>query len=309
MTKPVRIKINEKILQVIKEKYFSVRSLIDTPTVSVGELENLSVDVKNEYLQIGNFSLSKSRHFIWGEYYKIEIKDDNLDLDGKKTEDNKPLLNYLQAEFRRNNLSIFASDLRDFNVNTKRSEIKIANFKLTESIVGGINNLLDGKVEKTFDLRLSDKRFGADNKIINEKINFKEIQKILNKFNLSSYDYEKNGEVAINKMLESHFQNYFQNATRSGGAKKAFYDLMIGDPENNKGFAIELKLASSLLNSSGQRQRASGQVKEYVKNLKNTNLILVILGYKEDYLNKNIKSLEVEIESDYNCYFLFHAVK
>jgi hypothetical protein len=202
-----------------------------------------------------------------------------------------------------------AMDLRDFNVNTRRSELTVGNFKLTESLLSGINSLLEGKIEKSYDLGLADKRYGSDNKIVNSKVTFKEIQRILNGFVISQSDYENNGEVAINKMLEVYFQGHFENASRSGGAKKSYYDLIIGDPEKNEGFAVELKLASSLANNAGQRQRASGQVKEYVKNLKNNNLILLIIGPKTEYSNKNIKSLEEEIESDYNCYFIYHSVK
>ncbi|MFN5319034.1 MAG: hypothetical protein ACK5CY_09365, partial [Bacteroidia bacterium] len=221
-------------------------------------------------------------------------------------QENKPLLTFLQGEFRRKNLTIKAADLRDFNVNTKRTEIAVGNFKLTESIVGGINSLLEGKVEKSYDLKLADKRFGADNKIVNEKITFKEIQRVLSLFKITKDDYISNGEVAINKLLESHFQSHFQNASRSGGAKKSFYDLIVGDPENNVGYAVEIKLASSLMNKADQRQRTSGQVKEYVKGLKNTNLILLVVGNKEDYSNKNIKALEDEVENDFKCYFIFH---
>jgi hypothetical protein len=305
-TKPVKFKPSDKVLQLLKSKYFSPLSYVDIPTISMDEARNLGLDSGVEVYEIGSFTLTKSSHLLWGSYYKVEILKVDLDLDGKHTEENKTLLNYLQGEFRRQNFIIKATDLRDFNVNTKRSDIIVGNFKLTESIVGGINSLLDGKVEKSYDLRLADKRFGADNKIVNEKITFKEIQRVLNAFVISKDDYNSNGEVAINKLMEAHFQDHFQNASRSGGAKKSFYDLIVGDPENNSGFAIEIKLASSLTNNAGQRQRASGQVKEYVKGLKNTNLILVIIGNKEDYANKNIKALEDEVEKDYNCYFIFH---
>jgi hypothetical protein len=264
---------------------------------------------ENEIIEIGSFKLTKSTNFLWGASFKIEISNTELDFDGRKTEENNSLLNFLSGEYRRKNTLIKATDLRDFNVNTKRSEIRIGNFKLTESIVGGINSLLDGKVEKSFDLNLADKRFGADNKIINSKITFKELQRVMSDFKIKQADYDANGEVAINKMLETHFQSHFENASRSGGAKKSFYDLIVGDPENNQGYAIELKLASSIVNKSAERDRISGQVKKYIKTLNNNNLVLVIIGPKSDYSSKNIKDLEDEIESDYKCYFIYHNIQ
>lgn len=305
-TKPTKIKPTDKILQFLKTKYFSPLSYIDTPTLSLDDMKKLSLDSEVGSYEIGSFVLTKSIHFIWGASFKLEITNNDIDLNGGKTEDNKALLDYLQGEYRRKNFIIKANDLRDFNVNTKRSEIRIGNFKLTESIVGGLNSLLDGKVEKSYDLTIADKRFGADNKIINSKITFKEIQRVMSSFKLKQADYDSNGEVAINKLLETHFQSHFENASRSGGAKKSFYDLIVGDPENNQGFALELKLASSIVKKAGERQRVSGQVKQYVKTLNNTNLVVVIIGPKADYSSKNIKELEDEIESDFKCYFIYH---
>jgi hypothetical protein len=306
--KASKIKPTDKILQFLKSKCFTPLSILETPIASVEELKKIEIDFNKDILEVGSFRLTKSSSILSGTYFKIDIINPDLDLDGKKTIDNKSLLGYLQGEFRRQNTIIKAKDLRDFNVNTKRSEIHIGNFKLTESLVGGINSLLAGKVEKSYDLMLADKRFGVDNKIINSRITFKEVQRIINKFKITLKDYEDNGEVAINKLLESYLQEHFENASRSGGAKKAFYDLIVGDPENDQGFAIEMKLASSIVNNAGQRQRASGQVKEYVKNLKNKNLIVLIIGPKQDYSSKNIKALEEEVESDYNCYFIYHNV-
>jgi hypothetical protein len=307
--KPVKVKPTDKSIQILKNKFFSPISFIDTPTISMDDMKKMGLNGESEVYEVGIFRLSKSSSFLGGTSFKLELTSNDLDFDGGKTENNSSLLKYLQGEFRRKNLIIKAKDLRDFNVNTRRSELTVGNFKLTESLVGGINSLLEGKVEKSYDLGLADKRYGSDNKIVNSKVTFKEIQRILNGFVISKSDYEINGEVAINKMLESYFQEHFENASRSGGAKKSYYDLIIGDPEKNEGFAVELKLASSLVNNAGQRQRASGQVKEYVKNLKNNNLILMIIGPKDEYSNKNIKSLEEEIESDYNCYFIYHSVK
>lgn len=306
--KPIKIKPTDKILQYLKNNYFATISILDTPSASEDDLRKMGIDVTKELLDIGSFRLSRTSSFINGTYFKIDIRDPELDLDGKKTADNKPLLTYLQGEYRRQNTIIKAKDLRDFNVNTKQSEIKIGNFKLIESLVGGINSLLSGKVEKSYDLYLADKRFGVDNKIVNSKITFKDVQHAISKFKITTEEYESNGEVALNKLLESYLQKYFENASRSGGAKKAFYDLIVGNPEDNQGFAIEMKLASSIANNAGQRQRASGQVKEYVKNLKNNNLIVLIIGPKSEYSNKNIKALEEEVESDYSCYFIYHCI-
>ena len=207
--KPTKIKPTDKILEFLKTKYFSPLSYIDTPTLSLDDMKKLSLDSEVEINEVGSFVLTKSTHFLWGASFKLEIKNNDIDLDGRKTEDNNSLLNFLLGEYRRKNLIIKATDLRDFNVNTKRSEIRIANFKLTESIVGGLNSLFDGKVEKSFDLNLADKRFGADNKIINSKITFKEIQRVMSSFKLKQADYDSNGEVAINKLLETHFQSHF----------------------------------------------------------------------------------------------------
>jgi hypothetical protein len=307
--KPVKVKSSDKLIQILKSKFFSPISFIDVPTISMDEMKMMGLNGESDIYEIGIFRLVKSSSFLGGTSFKLELTSNDLDFDGGKTENNTSLLKYLQGEYRRKNLTIKAKDLRDFNVNTRRSELTVGNFKLTESLLGGINSLLEGKMEKSYDLGLADKRFGSDNKIVNSKVTFKEIQRILNGFVISQSDYENNGEVAINKMLEAYFQGHFENASRSGGAKKSYYDLIIGDPEKNEGFAVELKLASSLANNAGQRQRASGQVKEYVKNLKNNNLILLIIGPKSEYSNKNIKSLEEEIESDYNCYFVYHSVK
>jgi hypothetical protein len=307
--KPVKVKSSDKSIQMLKSKFFSPISFIDVPTISMDDMKKMGLNGESDIYEIGIFRLLKSSSFLGGTSFKLELTSNDLDFDGGKTENNTPLLKYLQGEFRRKNLTIKAKDLRDFNVNTRRSELTVGNFKLTESLLSGINSLLEGKMEKSYDLGLADKRYGSDNKIVNSKVTFKEIQRILNGFVISQSDYENNGEVAINKMLEVYFQGHFENASRSGGAKKSYYDLIIGDPEKNEGFAVELKLASSLANNAGQRQRASGQVKEYVKNLKNNNLILLIIGPKTEYSNKNIKSLEEEIESDYNCYFIYHSVK
>lgn len=305
--KQAKIKPTDKILQVLKGKLFSNASIIDIPTISLSDLKSLDISTEYDSVVIGNISLTKSSGFLSGTNYKIEIISDDLDFDGKKTSENKALISYLQGEFRRNTKIIKAQDLRDFNVNTKRSNIQVGNFQLSESILGGINSLLGGKIEKSFDLNLADKRFGADNKIINSKITFKDVRRVMSDFKIKQVDYDGNGEVAINKLLETHFQEHFENASRSGGAKKSFYDLIIGDPENNQGYAIELKLASSI--TSSERDRISGQVKKYIKTLQNNNLILVIIGPKSDYSLRNIKDLEDEVESDFKCFFIYHNVQ
>jgi hypothetical protein len=69
-------------------------------------------------------------------------------------------------------------------------------------------------------------------------------------------------------------------------------------------YVIEIKLAKALKNI-GQMQKAIGQIDGYKEEVKNNNLILLVIGEKIDRQDRNILYIKNDVENKKDCKFYF----
>jgi len=88
---------------------------------------------------------------------------------------------------------------------------------------------------------------------------------------------------------------------KSPGTLKGYFDIEIGRFE----YIIEIKKASSL--TSGQRDRAVGQISKYLKlsDYKTANFLLLIIGLPEERDSKWVNELERDLKDVPNAKLLF----
>jgi len=260
--------------------------------VKKSSLEKQGFDVKSDQIIIGNFKLTKG--FLFGDF-DIEIIDKNRDLDNNLVSENKAAKSYLQALIRQGITEVSTKELKGFNLNTRLSQMIFENISISKfEYITGISS-------DTYSISLLNKERGIENKIRGEKIDFKKILHALQSFEITKNDLAEKIETQINKDLEEHFRNYFERVQRSSGNIKGAFDLELG----KMNFVIEIKLASSLIKKSGERDRASGQAKRYLQDFKNTNFLMLVIGEKFQRAEQKVISLEDEIKNDFKCYFHF----
>ena len=106
--------------------------------------------------------------------------------------------------------------------------------------------------------------------------------------------------MKLNKRLEQHFRDFFENVKKGGRSLKGDIDLLLG---SNHEYGIELKLAKQLLSSSSC-DRAVGQIENYTKDFNKGNFMLVIAGDSEYEYEKNIKRVIAKAK-DCKCDFYY----
>jgi len=270
---------NKQIEFLIRTWYEGYTSLKTSTTKKNG------FDTNEEQIEIGNFILKLA--FLGG--YDLKIKDKNLDLLGKPYSENKKAFKYLQTLFNQGTYEVHSKDLFQFKINTKLGKIEFSNLKLTQ--VG---------LTQKYRISLIDSERNSDGKWLDESVDYKKVIEVISNFSISKTEFNKLNETKINTLLEKHFRNYFENTSKSTGNLRGLLDLVVG----NLDFVIELKLSKSLKNA-GQRQRASGQIKQYLEEQGNNNFMLLVVGDKEDKQDKNLKSLEKEVTKEYKCFYHF----
>lgn len=260
------------------------------------ELEALNIDLSEEPIIIGNLQITKKGNFMKlinknkEQFYKIEIFDCKNDLNNIPIIKNVKFVNYIKTQYRKGIYEIHDDDLKKFMISHRYDQYAIDNLSIEPS--GGDTskiNIIDDK--KDLDGKYEDKCF--DMSVVLDKIE---------NFKLNKLDYDYYNETKINAKLETHLKKYFINAHKSTGSDRSFYDIVLG----KKDIAIEIKLASSL--STYQRQRASGQLDEYIKKFKGEFLCL-IFGTKEEKQKRTVQELKSKIEDDLDCEFYYYQVK
>jgi hypothetical protein len=248
--------------------------------------EKQGFDTKLDKIELGNFKLIKG--FLFGDY-DLSIIDKDKDLDNKPISENKLAKSHLQALIRQGITEIHSKELHQFNLNTKLGKMTFENIIIYQ--IG---------LTQSYRIDLVDKEKGIENKIKDDKIDFKKVLNVIQKFDLNKKTLKDSSEVQLNKQLEDHFRQYFENAHRSSGNLRGAFDLELG----KMNFVIEIKLASSL-KKTGERDRASGQAKRYLQEFKKNNFLMLVIGENTDKVDRNIISIETEIKNDFKCYFHF----
>ena len=260
-----------------KEGYFSIKK---------STMEKQGFDTKQDKILMGNFKLDKG--FLFGNY-DLALIDKEKDLDNNPISENKLAKAHLQALIRQGITEIHSKELHPFNLNTKLGKMTFENITIYQ--IG---------LTQSYRIDFVDKEKGIENKIKDDKIDFKKVLNTLQKFELSKETLKESSEVQLNKQLEDHFRKYFENAHRSSGNLRGAFDLDLG----KMNFVIEMKLASSL-KKTGERDRASGQAKRYLQDFKKNNFLMLVIGENADRVDRNVISLETEIKNDFKCYFHF----
>lgn len=255
-----------------------------TKGLKTSTVKKLGLEMSDKIIEIGNFKLIKDNLFGG---YDLKLIDKGKDLNNNLIEDNTKALTHIQTIWKQDILEINSKELHPFGLNTRIGNMDFGNFKLSQ--IG---------ISQRYRIELIDKEKGADGKWIDEYIDYKKIIKVLHDFPLTKINLTKSTETKLNGELENHFRKYFENANKSSGKIRGLFDLVIGEMN----FVIEIKMASSL-KSSGQRQRASGQIKQYLEEFGNKNLMLLVLGTSDMKQDKNIKSLEKEVLKDFKCFY------
>ena len=252
-------------------------------------LKKNGFDISNEIIEIGNFKLKLN---LLGNY-TFSIKDNSKDLNNIPISKNTKAFKYFQTLLKKNKTKIDPDELLDFNLNNRIKYLQIGNIEIIDN-----SNEWSWLEKKKFDIQIYDDDKNSDGKWKNNSINYKNVIKVLQEFKIKNVD--KLTEVKVNKLLEEHFRKYFENAHKSKGGADSLYDLVIGDND----FVIEIKMAKALKTASG-RQKASGQIKQYVSEFDVENFMLLVIGDEEDKQNEKILYLEKEVINDYNCFYYF----
>ena len=151
-----------------------------------------------------------------------------------------------------------------------------------------------------YTIKLSDLKKDLEGRWLDQYVDFKKIIIALNEFKISKKVLSDTKEVVLNKSLERHFKKYFVSAHMSSGKQRSYFDLVIG----NMNYVIEIKLARALKNT-GQMQKAIGQIDGYKNEVKDNNLILLVIGEKMDRQDKNILYIKSDVEIKKECKFYF----
>jgi len=271
----------KEIVKTIQEWWKEGIKGLKTKTV-----EKFGFDTSLQKIEFGNFLLIKDNLFGG---YDLKIKDKDKDLDNLPYNNNKNSFMHLEALFKQNIPEIHSDELKSFNINTRISPIIIRNIKLTQS-----------GLSQRYKIELNDIEKGPDEKWLDKSIDFKKILICLHEYKFTLKKYNEFSEVNLNSELETHFKHYFERVAKSVGKQKGLFDIVLGDMM----FVIELKLASSL-KKTGERQRASGQVKQYITEFNSRNFLFLVAGDKSDKQDKNVKSLEFEILKEFKCYYYY----
>jgi len=253
------------------------------------ELKINGFDLSKDIIEIGNFRLKLN---TWGKY-SISIIDNNKDLNNILISEKTKAFKYFQTLLKKSKTKISPNDLLDFNLNDRIKYLQIGNIEIIDN-----STPFSRLIKRELDIQISDTNKNSDGKWKNNSINYKNVIKVLQEFQITNFN--KITEVKVNKLLEDHFRKYFENAHKSKGGSDSLYDLVIGDND----FVIEIKMSKAIKTASG-RQKASGQIKQYISEYDVKNFMLLIVGDKEDKQNEKVQYLENEVINDYNCFYYF----
>jgi hypothetical protein len=267
-------KENIKVIQFFQDKIKNNKS------ISIKDLDNLQIDNNIINQKYRNIILKKD---FFGDWV-IEIINPDLDLDGNSISDNKKLISRLKALWENNIKAIKFSELIEMNILPSKASLLILNFKLTN------NSFLVSN--EYYDISIVDKSKSIDGLFLDNAINTDSILDVLKHFTISAQELAKISELQLNKILEEHFKNYFQNVKKGGASDKGLIDLIIGDLV----YGIELKLARELKDTA-ESDRAKGQIDRYMDKFGN-NFMVIIAGSDTEKKEKTIQDLIKKIKKN-----------
>jgi hypothetical protein len=263
----------------------------DISEIDKDQLEEIGIDISKGSQKFGNVEISNS--FFSG--LEIDIIDSKKDLDGNLLSNNKELLQKIKNTLNNGSNEINQEELKEYGVFEIEDELVIGNVKLyDQKIANFINSLISSTKTYTIELINEDKNAGGLWK--DDLINKKNVLKVLHSFKIEKDEFEELTEVQLNKKLEQHFREYFENVKKGGRSLKGDIDLLLG---SNYEYGIELKLANKLL-SSASCDRAVGQIENYTKDFNKGNFMLVIAGDSQYEYEKNVKRVITKAK-DCNC--------
>jgi hypothetical protein len=266
-------------------KYFQDKYKKSETTILEKEIAKVGVDASISNQEFRNILLKKDFFGSW----VLKLIDSSQDLDGKPISENKKLITRLKALWENNKKEIKFSELRDMNIDTPLTTLKIQNFKLSN------NSLLIST--GYYDITLVDKSKNIDGLWVDSMINTERILDVLKDFNIEAKDLSKISELDLNKLLETHFKKYFENVKKGGTSDKGLIDLILGDLI----YGIELKLARELKKTT-QADRALGQIDRYMEKF-NSKFMVIIAGDEDDKKQKSVQDLIKKIRSSKGTYY------
>jgi hypothetical protein len=270
-------------------KFFQDKIKKEENSIPTKELDKLKVDTSQSSQHFRNILLKKD---FFGDWL-IKVANENLDLDGTPIIDNKKLISRLKALWENDKKEMKFSELKDMNICTPATTLKIHNFKLIN------NSILFSS--GYYDITLIDKNKNIDGLWLDKMINTERILDVLKDYTIKSKDLSKISELDLNKLLESHFKKYFENIKKGGTSDKGLIDLIIGDLV----YGIELKLARELKKTT-QADRAIGQIDRYMEKF-GANFMVVIAGNEDDKKEKCVQELIKKIRNSKGTYYYLEA--
>lgn len=117
-----------------KENITAVKFLQDKfkageKVISSKDLDKIGIEKSQSSQQFRNIQLKKD---FFGEW-AIKLVDDTADLDGTPIAENKKLISRLKALWENDKKEMKYSELKDMNICTPATSLKILNFKLTDN--------------------------------------------------------------------------------------------------------------------------------------------------------------------------------
>lgn len=257
--------------------------------ISLKDLTKLSIDTSQATQHYRNITLKKD---FLGDWF-IKVTNDANDLDDNPIAQNKKLITRLKALWENGKKEIKVKELKEMNICTPATSIKIQNFKLTD------NSLFLSA--ESYDITLIDKNKNIDGLWLDNMVSTERILDVLKDFNITSKELSKISELDLNKLLETHFKKYFENIKKSGTSDKGLIDLIVGDML----YALELKLAKELKKTT-QADRALGQIDRYMERF-GANFMVIIAGDADTKKEKSVQDLIKKIRSSKGSFYYLES--
>ncbi|MGB1206130.1 MAG: hypothetical protein ACPG5B_10820 [Chitinophagales bacterium] len=281
MTKIKRTKAQETIQQ-----YF----LKGKTNITEKEFKNLRIKLTNGVRDLGNLRIKKA--FLSGGY-SLKLINSKKDLDGIPFLEKTDFLRKIVSKWDNDITYISYDEIKEFNIFTTDSIIKIGNFILETGILFG----------SKYDIRLKDTKKDAlgrwkDNEVTIKKI-IVEIKKL--ETDLKEVDTER----AFQKLIYDYLSRKFHSVDTEvsiGDLKTTKIDVEVG-----KSIGIELKMAKGLLKSS-ELHRTIGQITyEYAKKYNKNKLILLVAGNESLRTQREIKEIAGIVKKQKSHFYFFET--
>lgn len=203
--------------------------------------------------------------------------------------------NYLRQKIAHNDLELYFNELEEIGLAHENETIEINDNIILERVY----------LFKAYQITFRDKKRNYDNKITDEFVDKKLVNKALSDYKLTSLKYNKfkksvQAEVEWTKDLENHLKKYFLTVKRGSPNKPLEIDIDLGSGKAG----IELKWADKI-NKNNPMQSVYGQMSGYFRNGNYASLFLVVAGTHDLKQNALIIQLETLVKKEFGCNFIF----